>query len=286
MDVFTLYVGQGDLSAVRCMNEAIVVDSYMADSDCVSKEQIEESLNSYLAKCVVRGLVLTGFDNDHACPPGVESILTNHEPDWVMYPKYFKDTDSTKQVFQIISREEKRRANTARPLRRVSVRVDKVDSRRLEGLTSNFELELFSPHMDDMDSSNNCSIVLKVAGQSSTGFSYLVTGDTEKERWENINRYFGDSLRSDVLSAPHHGSITGVHAPSLLRISPNTVLISAGVDNQYGHPDPEAVAAYQRVAEHVFSTNVDGGVCLFTRRKDATFETRLVRHFDAADSRG
>ncbi|MCH7725094.1 MAG: hypothetical protein IH991_01240 [Planctomycetes bacterium] len=285
MDIFTLYVGQGDLSAVRCMNEAIVIDSYMADSDHVSKEQIEASLNSYLAKCVVRGLVLTGFDNDHACPAGVDSILTNHEPDWVMYPKYYKDTDSTREVFKIIAREEKRRANTARPLRRVSVRVDKADTRRLEGLTVNFSLELFSPHMDDMDSSNNCSIVLKATGETQSGFSYLITGDTEKERWENINRYFGDSLRSEVLSAPHHGSITGVHPASLLNISPNTVLISAGVDNQYGHPDPEAVAAYQRVAEHVFATNVDGGTCLFTCRKAGGFETHLVRHPETADSR-
>ena len=47
---------------------------------------------------------------------------------------------------------------------------------------------------------------------------------------------------------------------------PNTVLISAGIDNQYGHPDSKAVAMYSRVADHVFQTNVRDGVSWLTKR--------------------
>jgi competence protein ComEC len=92
-----------------------------------------------------------------------------------------------------------------------------------------------------MDCSNNCSIVLKLTGLGARGFSYLITGDTENARWDTINRFFGGSLKSHVLAAPHHGSKNATHPASLLNIAPHTVLISAGVDSQYGHPDPGAL---------------------------------------------
>src|ERR1700756_5142888 len=122
MDIFTLYVGQGALPAVRAGNEAVILDAHMPECDDVSQNQIEKSLDHYLRKSDVRGLILTGLDRDHACPAGVESILTRYEPAWVMYPKYFKDTDAAADVFASIERHEKRRSRTSRPLRRHSVR--------------------------------------------------------------------------------------------------------------------------------------------------------------------
>jgi len=279
MDIFTLFVGQGALSAVRSGSEAVIVDAHMPECDDVTSEQIEKSLDHYLAMSDVRGLILTGLDRDHACPTGVESILTRYEPGWVMYPKYFKDTDAADDVFATITRHEKRRAKTSRPLVRYSVRVDKVESRKLTGLASSFTFELFSPHMDDMDNSNNSSIVLKLVGLDQNGFSYLITGDTETERWDSINRYFGKYLASDVMAAPHHGARSGLNAKTLLLVNPNTVLISAGVDNSYGHPYGVAVQAYQQVAKHVFCTIAEEGKCLLTRRLGNDFHTHLVQHF-------
>ena len=280
MDIFTLYVGQGSLAAVRAGDEAIVIDAHMPDCDDVTQEQIEASLDHYLSKSRVCGLILTGLDKDHACPAGVDSILSRYSPAWVMYPTYFKDTDTASEVFSIIARHVKLRENTARPLLRQSVRVDNVDSRYITGLARHFTLELFSPHMDDMDCSNNSSIVLKLTGIDKTGFSYLITGDTETERWDCINNLFGGSLRSEVMAAPHHGARSGVNAKTVLLVDPDTVLISAGVDSCYGHPDGSAVRVYESVARHVFATNSEGGVCLFTRRVGDEYETHLVRHFD------
>jgi beta-lactamase superfamily II metal-dependent hydrolase len=279
MDVFTLYAGQGSLAAVRAGDEAIIVDAHMPDCEDVTQEQIERSLDSYLAKKKVRGLILTGLDKDHACPAGVESILSKYQPDWVMYPTYYKDTETASEVFRIIVKHEKRREKTAYPLKRKSVRVDKVDSRILPGLATCFTLELFSPHMDDMDSSNNSSIVIKLTGLDQAGFSYLITGDTETARWDSINRFFGKHLASDVMAASHHGARTGLNPATLLLVNPNTVLISAGVDNSYGHPDGSAIKVYGKVAKHVFSTTSEDGMCLLTRRLGVDFDTQLVQHF-------
>ena len=279
MDIFTLYVGQGALAALRAGTDAVIVDAHMPECDDVTSEQIEKSLDHYLAKNNVRGLILTGLDRDHACPAGVESILTRYEPGWIMYPKYFKDTDAAGEVFDIIGRHERRRAKTPYPLVRHSVRVDKLESRNLTGLASYFTFELFSPHMDDMDNSNNSSIVLKLVGLDPNGFRYLITGDTETGRWDSINRYFGKYLAADVMAASHHGARTGLNARTLLLVNPDTVLISAGVDNSYGHPYGVAVQTYQQVAKHVFCTIAENGKCLLTRRVGNDFHTHLIQHF-------
>ena len=224
----------------------------------------------------VKGLIFTGFDGDHCDVIGTAIVLQKYRPDWVMYPQYFKNTEEAKSVFRLIDQEERSRRGSANPLRRISVRVDKLSSRNLPGLSLNYEFEPFSPHIEDMSSSNNSSIVLKLTGLGSGGFSYLITGDTENERWERIAKLFGGALKSHVMAAPHHGSINAVHPASLLHIDPHTVLISAGVNNQYGHPDPAAVKVYKRVAKYVFSTNMEGGVSLITQPGTTELATTLI----------
>jgi beta-lactamase superfamily II metal-dependent hydrolase len=277
MDVTTFYVGQGDLAVVRHNGEAVIIDSHFPDYLDGGQDAIEAKIALLLRNHRLSGLILTGFDSDHCHPDGVELILSKHQPDWVMYPKYYKETDCATEVFKIIERHVAKRNATARPLLRVSVRLGNSHARSVDNLSDQFSFELFSPHMDDVDHSNNSSVVLRMAGIGGDGFSYLVTGDTENDRWARISEVFGANLQSDVLSAAHHGSSSGAHAETILLVSPNTVLISAGVDSQYDHPHTQAVKAYARVAKHVFATNVEGGVSLFTRRKGDDFETLLTR---------
>jgi beta-lactamase superfamily II metal-dependent hydrolase len=276
MNVITVNVGQGALSIVRHNKEALIVDSRIPPSDDETVAFVKDILAASLKDHFVKGLVLTGFDSDHSDIKGVSIILNKYRPDWVMYPKYYKDSEEAKLVFGLISEQEKLRRSSAHPLRKVPVRLDQLDSRKLKDLSDIFDFELFSPHIEDMDSSNNCSIVLKVTGKGPQGFSYLITGDTENDRWEAISRIFKGHLKSDVMAASHHGSKNGTHPASLLHIQPHTVLISAGVDNQYGHPDPQALRVYDRVAEKIYSTNMNDGVTLMTSRIMHTFETKLI----------
>ncbi len=273
MEVITLYVGQGNFAMVRHGRQAIAVDTrWLAERS----DDIASKVDRFLRRRELVGIVLTGLDDDHADPLGLDWLLEDYEPAWVMYPKYFKDTENAKLVFNVIRKHERRRKNTRKPLVRVSVRLDQLDLRYLDDLSDEFDLELFSPHIEDMDSSNNCSIVLKIEGIGPGGFAYLVTGDTENPRWDRIVALFDDALAADVLAAPHHGSKNAAHPGMALAVSPDTVLISAGIDNQYGHPDAKAVALYSRVAGHVFQTNVRAGVSWLTRRVGSCFPTRRV----------
>jgi beta-lactamase superfamily II metal-dependent hydrolase len=276
MNIITANVGQGALAIVRHQGEAILVDSRIPGADDKTVAYVKELLAVSLKNHFVMGLIFTGFDDDHCDVVGSSLILRKYRPDWVMYPTYYKDTTEAKMVFKLIDEEEKARRATANPLKRLSVRVDRVASRNLTGLSNNFDFELFSPHIEDMDCSNNCSIVLKLTGRGLRGFSYLITGDTENDRWATIDGLFGDALKAHVLAAAHHGSKNGAHAGSLVHIDPHTVLISAGVDNQYGHPDPHAVRAYKKAAKYVFSTNMEGGVSLLTQPGATELTTTLV----------
>lgn len=274
MDILTLYAGQGALAVVRHAGEAIIIDSFFRGCGEMGAKLLETQLDRAMKGLFAQGLLLTGFDSDHCCPAGVELILSKYSPAWVMYPTYYKDTDCATEVFSIISRHE---AKNRGSFRKISMRLDKIESRHLTGLSKNFSFEIFSPHYADMDSSNNSSIVLKLTGKGYSGFSYLITGDTENDRWQTINKLFGPYLQSDVMAAAHHGARTGVNAETVLLVSPNTVLISAGVESQYGHPHPQALQVYGAVAQHVFATNVEGGVSLFTKKFGADFQTQLAR---------
>jgi beta-lactamase superfamily II metal-dependent hydrolase len=78
------------------------------------------------------------------------------------------------------------------------------------------------------------------------------------------------------MAAAHHGSKNGTHPASLLQIAPHTILISAGVESQYGHPHPGAVQVYCRVAKQVYSTNMKGGVSLLTQPGTTEIVTTLI----------
>jgi beta-lactamase superfamily II metal-dependent hydrolase len=276
MNIITMNVGQGSLAIVRHKGEAIIVDSRIPPSADSTVAFVKEMLVLSLKDHYVKGLILTGFDDDHSDVVGAAIVLQKYRPDWVLYPKYYKESREAELVFELIEEQETLRRDSRAPLRRVSVRVDALTNRTLTGLSSNFNFELFSPHIEDMDCSNNCSVVLKLTGLGNGGFSYLITGDTESERWKNINQFFGSALKSHVLAASHHGSDNGVHPASLLHIDPHTVLISAGVDSQYGHPGPAAVKVYSRVAKYVFSTNMNGGVSLLTQPGKTELTTTLI----------
>jgi beta-lactamase superfamily II metal-dependent hydrolase len=276
MNIITANVGQGALAIVRDAGEAILVDSRIPASDDKTVAYVKELLAVSLKNHYVKGLILTGFDDDHSDLVGASIILRKYRPDWVMYPTYYKDSTEAELVFALIDEEVAARRTSSNPLRKASVRLDQLADRNLRGLSDHFDFELFSPHIEDMDCSNNCSIVLKLTGRGPRGFSYLITGDTENARWDTICRLFGSALKSHVLAAPHHGSRNATHPASLVHIAPHTVLISAGVDSQYGHPHGGALRVYGHVAK-VFSTNMEGGVTLLTEPGATELTASLIR---------
>ena len=121
-------------------------------------------------------------------------------------------------------------------------------------------LVIFSPASDpSMLESNTASIVAQVRYGDT---EFMLTGDAP----ESIERYlvgtYGSQLQSDVLKLGHHGSKNSSSDEFLTAVAPNYAVVSAGKNNTYGHPSPEAVA---RVKDHnipIVST-IDSGRITF-----------------------
>lgn len=108
--------------------------------------------------------------------------------------------------------------------------------------------------------SNTSSIVLKLTyGEH----SFLLTGDSPKSIEEYLVLTEGENLQSTVLKVGHHGSRTSSSELFLNEVTPKYGVISAGKDNQYGHPHVEVTDALFNAGVETFNT-ADRGRIIFS----------------------
>jgi competence protein ComEC len=94
-------------------------------------------------------------------------------------------------------------------------------------------------------------------------FTFLFTGDAEQagER-EMLARK--RPLNALVFKAGHHGSNSSSSLPMLQAVQPQIIIISAGVDNRFGHPAPEMLERATAVGAVVLRTDQLGTISLTT----------------------
>ena len=106
---------------------------------------------------------------------------------------------------------------------------------------------------------NNQSCVLKI----SSGYgSVLLPGDIEKEAEQKLLMNFRNSLQSDVLIVPHHGSRTSSTRPFIKAVNPELAIFSAGYLNRYGHPAEIIAKRYQRRDIELLNTACQGQITI------------------------
>ncbi len=87
------------------------------------------------------------------------------------------------------------------------------------------------------DSNNNSSAVIIMDIYEKR---FLFTGDIEQQGEFDILE-LGSHIDADVLKIAHHGSAGSTTDVFLDRVSPQIAVISAGIDNSYGHPSPQVI---------------------------------------------
>lgn len=106
---------------------------------------------------------------------------------------------------------------------------------------------------------NDASIVARlVYGES----EFLLTGDApfKTERALMYLDSTGQTLRSDVLKAGHHGSKNSTSPEFVSAVSPEYAIISVGADNRYGHPTKEVLDILMRAKIKILRTDQDGRI--------------------------
>src|SRR5204862_5328203 len=81
---------------------------------------------------------------------------------------------------------------------------------------------------------NDRSCVLKVSTASA---AILLTGDAEARSEQEMLAREPDSVRSEVLLVPHHGSKTSSTDAFIDAVSPGVAIFSVGYRNRFHHPN-------------------------------------------------
>ncbi len=168
-------------------------------------------------------LVVTNPDKDHY--EGFISLLKRFKTDVVLEP----GTTNKNSAYEFLENKIKDK------------KIPKILARRgqIIDLGGGAYIEVIFPDRDVSGlSPNDGSIVMKlVYGETSV----LLQGDSTS----NIEHYLlglgEDKLTSTILKAGHHGSKTSSSEEYVKAVSPEWVVISAGTNNTYNHPNKEVL---------------------------------------------
>lgn len=246
LNLTLLDVGQGLAIAVQTAEHDLIYDTGAKFSD--TSDQGKNVVLPFLRQQGVNQLTLLMIshgDNDHA--GGADSVLKNIEVKKLL-------TSAPKQL-------------SAYPLELCR----SGQSWQWDGI----QFEILSPD-NSIQSDNNNSCVLHIKTKHG---NILMTGDIEAEAEQHLVQYYGDKLNAKILIAPHHGSHTSSTELFLNAVKPETVLISAGYRNMFGHPHPDVLSRYQK--RHMSYLNSADSGAISLALKNGVWTIKKTRDSDS-----
>ena len=89
----------------------------------------------------------------------------------------------------------------------------------------------------------------------------LLMGDASKKTEKEIMKEY-DIGQVDILKVGHHGSKTSSSEEFIKEINPKLVLISAGKNNKFGHPNENVLERLKQLGCKVFRTDLGGEISI------------------------
>jgi len=112
--------------------------------------------------------------------------------------------------------------------------------------------DVFFPDRDVSKLETNTSSII---GQLVYGSSTVMfNGDAPSATEEYVLDLDGSKIKSDILKAGHHGSKTSASEVFVSAIAPKYAVISAGLNNKYGHPHQETLDLFKKLNVETFIT--------------------------------
>jgi competence protein ComEC len=242
-------VGQGDATVIRVgRNEAVVVDvggDAKAIDRCLSELHIKR----------IPLLLLTHFHADHV--GGLEGAIGNREVGQIRVSPLDDPPSTTQFVNEVLAR-----------MNRQSTVITYPESFVINGVsfTCIWPSELITGKGSD---ANNASVALAV---EVNGASILLAGDIEPPAQDQIVRDL-PAIDFDVIKVAHHGS-RYQSSDFASWANAEVAFISAGRDNDYGHPAPETISLYELTGSQVFRTDLQGDLAITVQDAQIRVATR------------
>lgn len=248
LQVTMLDVGQGDGIFVRGPNDVTYfVDGGSSDVKSVGKYRIEPYLKSQGVGALDYVFVSHG-DADHM--NGIEEMLERQRVGVKIKTLVLPE----KKVW------DENLANLAGKAFRcgTKVAVIKEGEQIAEG---EFSITCVLPERTyDGEVGNASSMVLLLKYGK---FDMLLTGDVEGKGEDALKeKVFSNWI--DVLKVAHHGSKNSTGEEVIANLNPKIGFISAGRENQYGHPSKETLKRLEEHGVEIYNTQESGSVWIVT----------------------
>ena len=238
LHVCFLDVGQGDAILVSKGSRQILVDGGpgpQAITTALGKEMPFWDRSIDL-------VVLTHPDADHIT--GLIEVLRRYEVKQVLYPDMDIYSGLHAEFLEFIKEKD--------------ITTVLAEAGQRITLSEGICLDVLNPfpgvQYSDMD---NNSVVLRLGSGS---ISYLLTGDIMKEAEYNL--LLRRAVKgTTVLKLAHHGSASSTTDEFLTVVNPQIAIVSAGLDNRYGHPDEEVLERLETKGNiSIFNTIIHGTI--------------------------
>ena len=223
------YIGQGDCTLISFRGKNYLIDTGGARQENKIAEKFLFPTLKLRGLTKIDGIFISHFDEDHA--GNLNKILKKYRVDNIFINHLPEDPE-------ILEKAEKF-SNI--------VILKKGDKVKILGDTL---AEVLSDS-ENSEEENDNSMVLLINHRD---FKTLFTGDIS----ENVERKINRDI--DILKVAHHGSKTSTSMEFLENTSPKFALISAGVNNSYGHPHEEVLQNLEKHGIIYYVTARDGQV--------------------------
>ncbi|NLT95249.1 MAG: MBL fold metallo-hydrolase [Clostridia bacterium] len=140
-----------------------------------------------------------------------------------------------------------------------------------------------APNGSEYENLNDYSAVLKLTyGET----EFIFTGDAQGKSEEEMLLMAPVPLTADVLKVGHHGSFTSTGQLFLDKVSPKYAVISAGRNNEYGHPHREILERLEKNNIKVFRTDLEGTIIAVSNGKEIIFNVERTATASSQETAG
>jgi competence protein ComEC len=215
--VYFLDVGQGDSILVKTPSKNILIDGGPTDEGST----VLADLNTYQVARIDL-MVATHPHADHI--GGLISVLQSNIPvQDIIYNGYNYTSTQTFNTWKSLA---------------ITRNLTQASRNQVYAMSPTVNFTVLSPTGPLQFSDINAeSIVMKLQVGNT---SVLLTGDAQVDTEQSMLSS-GHNLSSQVLKVGHHGSSTSTSLAFLSAVAPTYAVISAGINNQYGHPTQQTL---------------------------------------------
>jgi beta-lactamase superfamily II metal-dependent hydrolase len=228
-------VGQGDSTLIILPNnQTMLIDA--------GKSNYGYTVVNYLKNLKISKidyLVMTHPDADHI--GGINAVINNFKIDKI----YMTNKTSTTKTFEdiLLNMESK------------GLTFSTLNSGDNIIIGNDFNVTVLSPVKQYSDS-NEMSIVIKLIYKND---SFLLMGDAGTEAEYDILSN-NQNVSANLIKIGHHGSKYSSSYYFLEKVNPQYAIISAGKNNQYGHPSTEILNRLNVLNIKIYRTDINGNI--------------------------